>query len=50
MALYEQHFAPSNLLMWTFLIRYATSQLSSYPIALKRLGGTHSKPNHISKI
>ena len=31
--------------MSTFLIRYATSQSSSYPIVLTRLGGPRSRPN-----
>ena len=32
-------------LLMTFLIRSAISQLSSYPIVLRRLGGPRSRPN-----
>ena len=34
-----------RLIMSTFLIRSATSQSSSYPIVLMRLGGPRSRPN-----
>ena len=36
--------------MLTFLIRFATSQSSSYPIVLTRLGGPRSRPNPHFKI
>ena len=36
---------PSSLIMLTFLIRSATSQSSSYPIILTRLGGPCSRLN-----
>ena len=35
--------------MSTFLIRSATSQSSSYPIVLTKLGGPRSRPNPHSK-
>ena len=34
-----------SILMSTFLIRSATSQSSSYPVVLTRLGGPRSRPN-----
>ena len=34
-----------RLIMSTFLIKSPTSQSSSYPIVLTRLGGSHSRPN-----
>ena len=36
--------------MLTFLIRYTTSQSSSYPIVLTRLGRPRSRPNPQFKI
>ena len=36
--------------MLTFLIRSATSQSSSYPIVLTRLGGSRSRPTPYLKI
>ena len=41
----DYHYAPSSLIMSTFLIRSATSQSSSYPIVLTRLGGPRATPN-----
>ena len=34
-----------SIIISTFLIRSATSQTSSYPIVLTRLGGPRSRPN-----
>ena len=39
------HYAPSSLIMSTFLTRFTTSQSSSFPIVLTRLGGPCSRPN-----
>ena len=41
----DKHYASPSLLMSTFLIRSATSQSSSYPIVLTRLGGPLSRPS-----
>ena len=38
------------LIMLACIIKSATSQSSSYPIALKRLGGPHLKPNQHLKL
>ena len=46
----DLHYAPSSLIMSTFLIRSATSPSSSYLIVLTRLGGPRSRPNpHLIK-
>ena len=41
------HYAPSSLMMSTFLIRSANFDSSSYLIVLKGLGGPRSRPNYL---
>ena len=45
MGLCDKHYAPSTLIISTFLIRSTTSQSSSYRVVLVRLGGPYSRPN-----
>ena len=42
---YDQHYAPSCLLMSIFLVLSATSQSTNYPIVLRKQDGSRPEPN-----